>query len=42
MDLLKANKGFTTSTSEWFAIAQNHILFANQSGTYDEVGHHMA
>ncbi|MDF1838730.1 MAG: AAA family ATPase [Planctomycetota bacterium] len=40
-DLLKASKGFSPSTSEWFATAKNHILFANQGGTYDEVARYM-
>jgi SpoVK/Ycf46/Vps4 family AAA+-type ATPase len=40
-DLMRASKGFSPSTSEWFATAKNHILFANQGGTYDEVARYM-
>ncbi len=40
-DLLRASKGFAPSTSEWFATAKNHILFANQGGAYDDVARYM-
>lgn len=40
-DLLKAAKKLRPTTSEWFATAKNHVLFANDSGHYDEVAEYM-
>jgi AAA+ superfamily predicted ATPase len=36
-DLLGAAKRVRPSTSEWFATARNHALYANQGGTYDDI-----
>lgn len=36
-DLQRAVKQRRASTSEWFATARNHALFANEGGLYDEV-----
>lgn len=36
-DLFKAIKAHPPSTKEWLATAKNHVLYANQSGLYDEV-----
>ena len=36
-DLVKAAKAHAPSTKEWLATAKNHVLYANQSGLYDEV-----
>jgi SpoVK/Ycf46/Vps4 family AAA+-type ATPase len=36
-DLIAAVKRVRPSTSEWFATARNHALYANQGGTYDEI-----
>lgn len=40
-DLLAAAKQVKPSTAEWFATAKNHVLFANESGAYDEVARYM-
>ena len=36
-DLLAAAKKRQPSTTDWFATARNHALYANQSGLYDDV-----
>jgi transitional endoplasmic reticulum ATPase len=36
-DLLAAAAGVRPSTREWFATARNYALYANESGTYDDV-----
>ncbi len=36
-DLLAALKQIRATTTEWFATARNHALYANQGGTYDEI-----
>lgn len=36
-DLLEAMKGVRPSTREWFATARNYVLYANDSGLYDDV-----
>lgn len=36
-DLLAAMKPIRPTTTEWFATARNHALYANQGGTYDDV-----
>jgi transitional endoplasmic reticulum ATPase len=36
-DLQAALKGVRPSTKEWFATARNYALYANESGTYDDV-----
>lgn len=36
-DLLNAIKRHQPSTKEWLATAKNHVLYANQSGLYDDV-----
>ena len=40
-DLLKAAKKHKPTTSEWFTIAKNHALFANESGLYDDILTHL-
>lgn len=40
-DLLAAVKQIRPSTSEWFATAKNHVLFANEGGAYDDVARYM-
>ncbi|MEM1447663.1 MAG: AAA family ATPase [Planctomycetota bacterium] len=40
-DLLKAAKKVAPTTTEWFATAKNHVMFANDSGHYDEVARYM-
>ncbi|WP_052598375.1 ATP-binding protein [Aureispira sp. CCB-QB1] len=36
-DLLNAIKRHQPSTKDWLATAKNHVLYANQSGLYDDV-----
>ncbi|HYW09481.1 MAG TPA: ATP-binding protein [Longimicrobium sp.] len=36
-DLLDAAKGLRPSTREWFSTARNYVLYANESGLYDDV-----
>jgi hypothetical protein len=36
-DLLNAIKRHQASTKEWLSTAKNHVLYANQSGLYDDV-----
>jgi len=36
-DLLTAIKKHTATTTDWFNVAKNYALYANQSGLYDEV-----
>jgi SpoVK/Ycf46/Vps4 family AAA+-type ATPase len=36
-DLLNAIKQHQPSTKEWLSTAKNHVLYANQSGLYDDV-----
>ena len=36
-DLTKAAKRHVPTTTEWFSTAKNHVLFANDSGNYDDV-----
>jgi AAA+ superfamily predicted ATPase len=40
-DLKEAIKKTKPSTAEWFAAARNYAMYANQSGTYDEVLKHL-
>lgn len=40
-DLLAAAKQVRPSTTEWFATAKNHVLFANTGGAYDDVARYM-
>ncbi len=40
-DLLKAAKALSATTAEWFATAKNHVLFANEGGSYDDVAAYM-
>jgi len=40
-DLLNASKKHKASTKEWFSIAKNFALYANDSGLYDEILHYM-
>ncbi|MEM8711521.1 MAG: AAA family ATPase [Planctomycetota bacterium] len=40
-DLLKAAKRVQPTTAEWFATAKNHVLFANDGGSYDDVADYM-
>lgn len=40
-DLIKAAKAHAPSTKEWLATAKNHVLYANQSGLYDDVMHYL-
>ncbi|MEM9379993.1 MAG: AAA family ATPase [Planctomycetota bacterium] len=40
-DLVKAAKKVVPTTTEWFATAKNHVMFANESGHYDEVARYM-
>lgn len=40
-DLLKASKRARPTTHEWFATAKNHVLFANEGGSYDDVAAYM-
>ena len=36
-DLLDAAKGVRPATKEWFSTARNYVLYANESGLYDDV-----
>ncbi len=36
-DLLAALKQIRPTTTEWFATAKNHAVYANQGGTYDDI-----
>lgn len=36
-DLLSAIKKHKPSTQEWFSLAKNFAMFANDSGLYDEI-----
>ncbi len=36
-DLLKAASAARTTTTDWFAMARNYVLYANDSGLYDAV-----
>lgn len=36
-DLLATLKTIRATTTEWFATAKNHALYANQGGTYDDI-----
>lgn len=36
-DLLAAVKAQKPTTSEWFTAARNHVLYANESGLYDDL-----
>ncbi|MEO6289290.1 MAG: AAA family ATPase [Ginsengibacter sp.] len=38
-DLLNASKKHKASTKEWFSIAKNFALYANDSGLYDDILH---
>jgi len=40
-DLLNATKKHKASTQEWFATAKNFALFANDTGLYDDILHHL-
>jgi transitional endoplasmic reticulum ATPase len=40
-DLLNAAKKHKASTQEWFSTAKNFALFANDSGLYDDILHHL-
>lgn len=40
-DLVKAAKRVQSTTGEWFATAKNHVLFANEGGSYDDVASYM-
>ncbi len=40
-DLLSAAKKHKASTQEWFSTAKNFALFANDSGLYDDILHHL-
>jgi transitional endoplasmic reticulum ATPase len=40
-DLLKAAAAARTTTSDWFAMARNYVLYANESGLYDAVRPHL-
>ena len=36
-DLLSAAKAMRPSTKEWFSTARNYVMYANESGLYDDV-----
>jgi transitional endoplasmic reticulum ATPase len=36
-DLMEAARGVRPSTREWFSTARNYVLYANESGLYDDV-----
>jgi SpoVK/Ycf46/Vps4 family AAA+-type ATPase len=36
-DLLSAAKTVRPSTREWFSTARNYVMYANESGLYDDV-----
>ena len=36
-DLVAAVKKHRSTTTEWFASARNHALYANQGGIYDDI-----
>ena len=36
-DLLNAAKGLKPTTQDWFSTARNYVLYANQSGMYDDI-----
>ena len=40
-DLMQAAKKHKASTKEWFAIAKNFALYANDAGLYDDILHYM-
>ena len=40
-DLTNAAKKHKASTREWFSIAKNFALYANDAGLYDEILHFM-
>jgi transitional endoplasmic reticulum ATPase len=40
-DLLRAAEQAAPSTREWFSTAKNYVLFANQSGLYDDVAKYL-
>jgi SpoVK/Ycf46/Vps4 family AAA+-type ATPase len=40
-DLLQAAKSARATTTEWFATARNHALYANQGGIYDDIVKYM-
>lgn len=40
-DLLQALKAVKPSTSDWFATARNYAVYANETGTYDDVLHYL-
>lgn len=40
-DLLNASQKHKASTKEWFSIAKNFALYANDSGLYDDILHFM-
>lgn len=40
-DLIKAAKRVTATTAEWFGTAKNHVMFANDSGHYDDVAKYL-
>ena len=40
-DLIKAAKRVSASTAEWFGTAKNHVMFANDSGHYDDVAKYL-
>jgi transitional endoplasmic reticulum ATPase len=40
-DLLRAARDVKPTTTDWFASARNHALYANQSGLYDDVLAHL-
>jgi AAA+ superfamily predicted ATPase len=37
VDLLNAAKAMRPSTKEWFSTARNYVMYANESGLYDDV-----
>lgn len=40
-DLLKAAKIQRPTTTEWFAMAKNYVLHANEGGLYDDLKHYL-
>ena len=40
-DFLRAAKRTKSSTKEWFSVARNHALYANEGGHYDDILKHL-
>lgn len=40
-DFLRAVKKVKSSTKEWFSVARNHALYANEGGHYDDILKHL-